>query len=82
MNSPFDDEDGTFVVLVNDEGQHSLWPIFMDIPAGWTIAHQASGRKECLEYIEQHWTDMRPKSLIRKMEGLAVENERNGAGPG
>lgn len=35
MTNPFDDEDGRFFVLVNDENQHSLWPTFAEIPAGW-----------------------------------------------
>lgn len=33
--NPFDDPDATFLVLVNDEGQHSLWPAFADVPDGW-----------------------------------------------
>ena len=69
MTNPFEDEDGTYHVLVNDEGQHSLWPSFVNVPDGWTIAHQSDSRAGCLEYIEKNWTDMRPKSLIKKMEG-------------
>jgi len=64
MANPFDDEDGVFLVLVNDEGQHSLWPSFADVPAGWQTAHGPAGRKECLDYVSTHWTDMRPRSLI------------------
>ncbi|MDQ3402908.1 MAG: MbtH family protein [Actinomycetota bacterium] len=64
MNNPFDDTDATFLVLVNDEGQHSLWPSFATVPAGWTIAHGEARRAECLEYVERNWTDMRPKSLV------------------
>src|SRR4051812_26948211 len=36
--NPFEDENGTYVVLVNDEGQHSLWPAYIDVPAGWFVA--------------------------------------------
>jgi len=61
--NPFDDETGTFLVLVNDEDQHSLWPAFADIPAGWRKAFGEASRTECLEYVEEHWTDIRPKSL-------------------
>ena len=68
MTNPFEDESGTFHVLVNDEGQHSLWPTFKEVPAGWTIVHKSDTRAACLEYINQHWTDMRPKSLIEKMK--------------
>jgi uncharacterized protein YbdZ (MbtH family) len=61
--NPFDDETGTFLVLVNDEGQHSLWPTFADTPAGWRQVYGEASREECLAYIEEHWTDIRPKSL-------------------
>ncbi|MFH8344486.1 MbtH family protein [Streptomyces sp. NPDC018045] len=69
MTNPFDNENGTFLVLVNDEGQHSLWPAFAEIPEGWTSVHGEAGRQECLDYIDEHWTDMRPKSLIAEMSG-------------
>jgi MbtH protein/glycopeptidolipid biosynthesis protein len=61
--NPFDDDNGTFVVLVNDEEQHSLWPTFADVPAGWRVVYGEADRAACLEYIEQNWTDIRPKSL-------------------
>ncbi|MRH87002.1 MbtH family NRPS accessory protein [Nocardia sp. SYP-A9097] len=67
MSNPFDDEDAQFYVLVNDEAQHSLWPIFAAIPGGWTIAHGPAQRRTCLDYVETHWTDMRPKSLADAM---------------
>lgn len=65
--NPFDDEDGRFFVLVNDEEQHSLWPTFAEVPAGWRVAFGENGRKECLEYIEENWKDLRPKSLREAM---------------
>ena len=64
MTNPFEDPDGTFLVLVNDENQHSLWPTFVRVPDGWRVVHGESGRQECLDYITEHWTDIRPKSLI------------------
>jgi MbtH protein len=66
--NPFDDEDGQFYVLVNDEDQHSLWPTFADVPEGWWTVFGAETRSSCLEYIEQNWTDMRPRSLREAME--------------
>lgn len=66
--NPFDDENGTFYVLVNDEGQYSLWPVFADVPGGWTVIHGPGDRRSCLDYIEENWTDMRPKSLVEQME--------------
>lgn len=65
--NPFDDENGTFYALVNDEGQYSLWPTFVDVPSGWTIAHGPDTRPTTLEFIERTWTDMRPASLIAAM---------------
>jgi MbtH protein len=73
VTNPFDDKDGTFLVLVNDEGQHSLWPQFVAVPAGWTSMFGPDSRERCLEYVEQNWTDMRPKSLIKAMESTAVQ---------
>ncbi|MFC4008670.1 MbtH family protein [Nonomuraea purpurea] len=63
--NPFEDENGSYQVLVNDDGQHSLWPAGIDVPAGWQVALQAAPRASCLAYIETHWTDMRPASLVR-----------------
>jgi len=65
--NPFDDENGTFYVLVNDEEQHSLWPAFADVPAGWRIVFGAGPRADCLAYVEQNWTDLRPRSLRESM---------------
>ncbi|MDA8369805.1 MAG: MbtH family protein [Nocardiopsaceae bacterium] len=63
MTNPFDDSEGTFLVLVNDEEQHSLWPEFAAVPDGWTVAHGPVDRAAALAYVEANWTDLRPKSL-------------------
>jgi MbtH protein len=68
MTNPFEDPDGTYLVLVNDEGQYSLWPEFADVPEGWTVEKTADTRPACLEYIETHWVDMRPRSLVDAMD--------------
>jgi uncharacterized protein YbdZ (MbtH family) len=62
-SNPFDDDNGSFFVLVNDEEQHSLWPAFVDAPAGWRVVFGEAERAACLDYIEQNWSDIRPKSL-------------------
>lgn len=72
MNSPFDNQDGTFLVLVNDENQHSLWPAFAEVPTGWTVAHTEGTRQDCLDYIGEHWTDLRPRSLVEAMAADAA----------
>ena len=63
MSNPFDDPDGTFLVLVNDEDQHSLWPAFAPVPAGWRQVAGPGTRQVCVDYVETHWTDLRPASL-------------------
>ncbi len=66
MSNPFEDPEAEYLVLVNAEGQHSLWPVFAEVPAGWVVAHGAAGRQECLDYVESNWTDMRPRSLVER----------------
>jgi MbtH protein len=67
MTSPFEDPDARYLVVVNHELQHALWPAFADLPAGWSVALPAASRQECLAYVERHWTDLRPASLIAAM---------------
>jgi MbtH protein len=67
MTNPFENPDGSYRVLVNDEHQHSLWPSFVDVPAGWTVVHDTDTRQACLAYIERNWVDLRPRSLIETM---------------
>ncbi|HEV2703439.1 MAG TPA: MbtH family protein [Steroidobacteraceae bacterium] len=64
MANPFDEESAQFLVVVNDEGQHSIWPTFREIPRGWRASGKPGTRQECLDWIEIHWTDLRPQSLI------------------
>ena len=68
MNNPFDDKEGVFLVLVNDEEQYSLWPNFAEVPAGWSVKFGPESRDACSDYIETNWIDMRPKSLVEAME--------------
>lgn len=65
--NPFDDPNGSFLVLVNAEEQHSLWPAKLEPPAGWTVVHEG-GRQFCLDYIDEHWNDLRPLSSRRDPE--------------
>lgn len=52
-----------FRVLINEEGQHSLWPAGLKIPDGWTSAGPVGDKSNCLAYVEANWTDLRPNSL-------------------
>jgi MbtH protein len=69
MDNPFEDETGHYLVLVNDEGQYSLWPAFRALPPGWAATAQSGARQACLEWIESHWSDMRPRSVIDARSG-------------
>ena len=57
-----------FTVVVNDEEQYSIWPVERAIPLGWRETGKRGPKDECLAYIGQVWTDMRPRSLRRWME--------------
>lgn len=62
MANPFDLADGSYSVLVNAEGQHCLWPKFIAVPDGWSVVYGPAGRSDCLAYVNEHWTHMRPLS--------------------
>lgn len=64
MSNPFQDDDLDFLVLANHENQHSLWPARTAVPDGWSVVFGAADRGNCLAYIDDHWTDLRPASLI------------------
>jgi MbtH protein len=57
-----------YVVVLNHEEQYSLWPTDHELPAGWEAVDKRGTKEECLAFIEQLWTDMRPLSLRREVE--------------
>jgi len=61
------DDTEQYLVLSNDEGQYSIWASDKDIPLGWKFAEKRGLKAECLAYVNEVWTDMRPLSLIKKM---------------
>jgi MbtH protein len=69
MSSPETQNEPTIAhrVVVNHEGQYSIWFADRDLPAGWSDAGKAGSKDECLAYIEEVWADMRPLSLRRAM---------------
>lgn len=69
MTNPFEIEAGEYLVLINDEGQHSLWPATIVIPAGWLATGPRGQREACLAWINEHWENMRPLSLSRQIKG-------------
>lgn len=72
MSSRDEREDMTiYKVVVNHEEQYSIWPADRENPLGWNDAGKSGTKEECLVYIKEVWTDMRPLSLRKKMEEVA-----------
>ncbi len=70
-----DEEDKTiYKVVINHEEQYSIWPVGRDNPLGWRDANKSGLKPECLAYIKEVWTDMRPLSLRKRMEELANQS--------
>lgn len=61
----------TYEVVVNDEEQYSIWPAHKDVPEGWRKAGKTGPKQECLDYVNEVWTDMRPKTLRERMDSDA-----------
>lgn len=75
-----DSEDtAIYHVVVNPEEQYSIWPAHREIPLGWTDVGKSGPKAECLAYIKEVWTDMRPLSLRRKMAEMAEKADANDA---
>lgn len=68
MSHDEQDRDTTYRVVVNAEEQYSIWPADREKPAGWNDAGKSGTKEECLAFIKEVWTDMRPLSLRKKME--------------
>jgi MbtH protein len=68
MNSSDREDSIVYKVVVNHEEQYSIWPADRENAPGWRDAGKTGGKNECLAYIKEVWTDMRPLSLRRQME--------------
>jgi len=79
MSRSDEPEDRTnYKVVVNPEGQYSIWPADRENPLGWKEAGKSGPKQECLSYIKEVWTDMRPLSLSDESEDTGGER---GGGP-
>ena len=74
MNVEENEDKTMYKVVVNHEEQYSIWPVGRKNALGWTDAGKTGLRPECLAYIKEVWTDMRPLSLRKKMEENAKRN--------
>lgn len=68
LANPFDTPNDSYTILVNEEGQHSLWPAQVNVPDGWTAVHGPDERSACLDYVRTHWTDIRPLSFAAQVD--------------
>jgi MbtH protein len=62
----------TYDVVMNHEEQYSIWPAHKEPPSGWTRVGKQGPKSECLAYIEEVWTDMRPLSLRKSMAAAGL----------
>jgi MbtH protein len=58
-----------YMVVTNDEEQYSIWPEYKKLPLGWRKVGFDGNKQQCLEHVERVWTDMRPLSLRKAMDG-------------
>jgi MbtH protein len=72
MESPNTEENMLYKAVVNHEEQYSIWEADRENPLGWSDAGKTGTKEECLAYIKEVWTDMRPLSLRRQMEAAGV----------
>lgn len=64
-----EDDDFTYRVVVNHEEQYAIWPAHKELPPGWRDAGKTGNKSECVAFVDAVWTDMRPLSLRRQMDG-------------
>lgn len=66
----YDEDEDTMVykIVVNDEEQYCLWPVGRDNPLGWRDEGKTGGRGDCIKYVDEVWTDMRPLSLREELD--------------
>lgn len=75
-----EDEDTTiYHVVINHEEQYSIWPEYKEVPKGWKAVSKIGPKQECLDYIKDVWTDMRPLSLRKAMMANAQLSGTQGA---
>ena len=70
MNREEKEDSTTYKVVMNLEAQYSIWPADREMPAGWKPVGKEGPKSECLAYIGEVWTDMRPLSVRKQMEEI------------
>lgn len=70
-----EEDDANYLVVINHEEQYSIWPDYKPIPGGWHAVGKSGPKPECLAYINEVWTDMRPLSLRKQMAESAARTD-------
>lgn len=73
MNQTEQEDKTIYLVVINEEEQYSIWPEYKEIPYGWKAVGKSGLKTDCLAYIKEVWTDMRPLSLRKHMKQVAAE---------
>ncbi len=81
LRDPNREESTVYKVLVNHEEQYSIWPDYKEMPLGWKAVGKSGLKSECLSYIKEVWTDMRPLSLRQQMEEATHRKAENSQPP-
>ena len=68
MSASLSQSEAMYEVVVNQDGQYSIWPVNKVMPQGWTKAGKQGSKESCLEFINEVWTDMRPVSARARMQ--------------
>jgi len=63
-----DTDNTVYRVVINDEDQYSIWPTYRELPAGWHPLETTGTKQACLDFVREHWNDMRPRSLRERLE--------------
>ncbi|ROU06211.1 MbtH family protein [Lysobacter enzymogenes] len=69
MSEPDSSED--YIVLINDEEQYSLWSQSIPVPPGWRVTHGPAARQACLDYVDEVWKDLTPRSVRLRLQQAA-----------
>jgi MbtH protein len=77
MNRDEEEDTTIYKVVVNHEEQYSIWPNDRELPLGWSDVGKSGTKQECLAYIKEVWTDMRPLSLRKQMEEAEAARQQN-----
>jgi len=69
-------DETTYVVVMNEDEQYSIWPAGLSVPSGWCDVGKHGSKADCLKYIAETWKDMRPLSLRKQLRSVRGREEQ------